>query len=138
MHVGIVRFISFWETNEFMYIAIGSGAFVLLVIAIVILCCIRRYRQHDENLAPGFELSPAVPNPYTKDPTKHSNLTTDVIPSNTNVMSSFNKHKPYRPDSVSYRQDFIDRLPHNEVKSSFIERSHIEPGKHCTQKGEIP
>ncbi|KAL3863868.1 hypothetical protein ACJMK2_005595 [Sinanodonta woodiana] len=125
-NIGMVEFRTFWKLQEFIYICVGVGAFVLIIIFTIIICCICRQRnkQNAKKDEMGLE---NIRKPSQK---KIENDYVGVV--------NPGMYEVIRDNDKSYSELFLERLPQNVselVKSSIIDKSHIEIGQICTVKG---
>ncbi|KAL4232275.1 hypothetical protein ACF0H5_009849 [Mactra antiquata] len=125
---------SFWNLTEFIYIVVGVSIFFLLVIGGICFVCIRHRRTKKLKRHKDFhELDERPGNRITSNPYEQ-NSQIAVVPPISND-GTLNAGKRSSADIVSEFCKRLDRGIGKIVKSSTVDRAHIEIGKICTRKG---
>ncbi|CAC5384299.1 USH2A [Mytilus coruscus] len=144
--VGKIKLISFWNTIEFIGIAIGAGALVIFVLVIVICCCCCCRRKRNDYYSStsknpvqnGYDM----PN-YNAESTAPSTtnlIQKEEVPSFPNRMYSEKRHleQALSYDETDCSEDFLHKIESSvreKIEKSISDRQNIEPGKVCTLKG---
>lgn len=132
---GAIKLISFWDTQEFIGIAAGVAAFVILVFVIVICCCCRHRRGQNYSKTPaqnGIEVPLSVSSSIS-----HL-IQKEEVPRFSNKYSVMPVETALTYDDTDCGEDFLHKLEHSvreKIQKSISNRSYIEPDNVCTFKG---
>ncbi|VDI60915.1 usherin, partial [Mytilus galloprovincialis] len=142
---GRIKLILFWDTIEFIGIAIGTGALVILVLVIVICCCCCRRKKSDSYnnsskspIQNGFDIP--MYNAGSTSPSTTNLIQKEEVPSFPNRMYSEKRHleQALSYDETDCSDDFLHKIESSvreKIEKSISDRQNIEPGKVCTLKG---
>ncbi|XP_060577177.1 ephrin type-A receptor 3-like [Ruditapes philippinarum] len=131
---GTLKINSFWTNTEFIYIAVGAGVFLIIIIAFIV--CVIKCRRKDNSDSPGDSIPLEIGATGKTEPSNYTTLNPIAViqPQYTEIHTKTSKE---------IADDFCKRLLQHVgkvVNSSIIERSNIDPGKICTHKeeGDLP
>ncbi|XP_063433595.1 hepatocyte growth factor receptor-like [Mytilus trossulus] len=143
---GTIKLILFWDTIEFIGIAIGAGALVVLMLVIVICCCCCRRRKSKDCYSStsknpvqnGYDIP--MYNAGSTSPSTTNLIQKEDVPSFPNRMYSEKRHleQALSYDETDCSDDFLHKIESSvreKIEKSISDRQNIEPGKVCTLKG---